>query len=161
MQHFTLTHLNLKRRLWNMCKNTFGANILCAPSSLTSVRSSHDLCAHIHAQLRGNVCHQSPYKKLLHYSAILLGNKGIYIVSNKPNGIRIRPWPMLHLANCSDGRLSRLWEQPMLRPMLSVTDCLSNKPNVAIWLWTQLSQSCAITHTGYENGNRFYQLGTG
>ena len=64
---------------------------------------------------------------------------------------------MLHLADCSDGRLSRLWEQPML----SVTDCLPNKPNVAIWLWTQLYQSCAITPTGYENGNRFYQLGTG
>ena len=72
-----------------------------------------------------------------------------------------RAWPMLHLADCSDGRLSRLWEQPMLRPMLSVTDCLPNKPNVAIWLWTQLYQGCAITPTGYVNGNWFYQLGTG
>jgi len=33
---------------------------------------------------------------------------------------------MLHLADCSDDRLSRLWEQLMLRPMLSVTDCLPN-----------------------------------
>ena len=49
-----------------------------------------------------------------------------------------RAWPMLHFADCSDGRLSRLWEQPMLRPMLSVTHCLQNKPNVTIWLWTQL-----------------------
>jgi len=48
-----------------------------------------------------------------------------------------RAWPIVHLADCSDGRLSQLWEQPMLRPMLSVTDCLLNKPNVAIWLWTQ------------------------
>ena len=51
--------------------------------------------------------------------------------------ISSRAWPMLHLADCSDGRLFRLWEQPML----SVTDCLPNKPNVAIWLWTQLYQS--------------------
>ena len=72
-----------------------------------------------------------------------------------------RAWPMLRLADCSDGRLSRLLEQPMLRPMLSVTDCLPNKPNVVIWLWTQLYQSCAITPTNYENGNRFYQLGPG
>src|SRR6218665_4193315 len=39
---------------------------------------------------------------------------------------------MLHLADCSDGRLFRLFEQPMLRPMLSVTDCLPNKPNVNV-----------------------------
>ena len=38
---------------------------------------------------------------------------------------------MLHLADCSDGRLS---EKPMLRPMLSVTDCLPNKRNVTIEL---------------------------
>jgi len=31
-----------------------------------------------------------------------------------------------------DGRLSQLREQPMFRPMSSVTDCLPNKPNVAI-----------------------------
>ena len=52
----------------------------------------------------------------------------------------VRAWPIVHLADCSDGRLFRWWEQPMLRPMSSVTDCLLNKPNVAIWLWTQLYQ---------------------
>jgi len=60
----------------------------------------------------------------LHYSPLILS----------------RAWPIVHLADCSDGRLSRWWEQPMLRPMSSVTDCLLNKPNVAIWLWTQLYQ---------------------
>ena len=34
---------------------------------------------------------------------------------------------MLHLADCSDGRLSRLWEQLML----SVTDCLPQGSSIS------------------------------
>ena len=36
--------------------------------------------------------------------------------------LTVRAWPMLHLADCSDGRLFRCSEKPMLRPMLSVAD---------------------------------------
>ena len=71
--------------------------------------------------------------------------------------VHSRASPMLHLADCSDGQL---WEQPMMRLMLSVTDCLPNKPNVAIWLWTQLYQSCppitkmVIGSINWAQGNR-------
>jgi len=70
-----------------------------------------------------------------------------------------RAWLIAHLPDCPDCQLSRLWQQPIVRPIVSVTDCLLNKPHLAIWLWTQLYQSCAITPTGYENGNRFCKFG--
>jgi len=33
--------------------------------------------------------HRNPLQSSLHYSEIILGSKGLYSVSNKPNGIKI------------------------------------------------------------------------
>jgi len=35
------------------------------------------------------LCHHNPLQSLLHYSEIIPGNKGLYSVSNKTNGIKI------------------------------------------------------------------------
>jgi len=50
------------------------------------------------------------------------------------------------LTDCNFSRLSQWPIVPIVRtadvgPMLSVTNCLLNKPNVAIWLWTQWFKS--------------------
>jgi len=67
--------------------------------------------------------------------------------------VESRARPIAHLPDC------QLWEQPIVRPIVSVTDCLLNNPHLAIWLWTQLYPSGTIKPTGYGNGNRFYQFG--
>jgi len=35
-------------------------------------------------------------------------------------------------------------DQLPIYPIVSVTDCLLNNPHLAIWLWTQLYQSCEL-----------------
>jgi len=55
VQHFTRTHLYLEWCVWNMCKNIFGRNILCALQVFLCALVSCLVCAHTRAQLRWNI----------------------------------------------------------------------------------------------------------
>jgi len=60
--------------------------------------------------------------------------------------VLVRAWPIAHLTDCSVTDLTDcfvLWEQPIVGPIVNVTDCLLNKPNLVIWLWTQYPTSLA------------------
>jgi len=66
-----------------------------------------------------------------------------------------RDWPIAHLPDCPDCQLSRLWEQPMLSPIVNVSYCLPNRPNLAIWIWTQLIIPTLCEYTCLQYGNGF------
>jgi len=59
---------------------------------------------------------------------------------------------MLHLADCSDGENSRCWGRCRVLPIAY--------PISQMWRF-DYEHNYIITPTGSENGNRFYQLGTG